>query len=518
MKSQKAHGRSAGGISRLPFGAVDVTHADPVFRKTYSVSTLVSEFACYEAMVASFRRAGFNDENTEFLFINNTNGNSHDAYSGLNRMLAMAIGRYAILCHQDIIVRESESDLGAVIDEMNRSHPDWAVLSNVGVSENGRWAGSYKNLAGESVMQGTLPAPVASVDEHFVVLKSAARIGFSRDIGGFHMYGTDIVTQAGLAGWRAYAIRFMVTHLGHGRMGREFDIAKASFERKYRLAMRPRHVRTTVTRTKLGGSSRLGDALRNFRHAWRTRRKALSRFLTSRLEIAMWRLGLVRYEVDGIRFEVPASATPIARKAIRRGIYEKPERDLVRKWLTPGVPVIELGGSYGIVSRLARRHVGESTPYHVVEANPQLIGILRRNSGIAADGDSASVVNAAISYAPGETVSFVVTSGTHDSRVASPGHPGNITVRSITLGGLLRQIACNGEYALICDIEGLEYDLLATDTGALKKCRTAVVEAHPVVFAEQDRSLFQFERLIEQAGFEVVDTINNVYALKRRSA
>jgi hypothetical protein len=87
-----------------------------------------------------------------------------------------------------------------------------------------------------------------------------------------------------------------------------------------------------------------------------------------------------------------------------------------------------------------------------------------------------------------------------------------------SLGDILRENGLASRYALVVDIEGAEFDLFENDRAALSRCTFAIVEIHPVSFTERGRRTAEFHRLVDEAGFEIVDRIGNVLALKSRSA
>ena len=70
----------------------------------YSVCTLVTDHDQYARMKRSMVEAGFGEEDCEYLYIDNSESNRHDAYSGIRRFLDLARGSYVILCHQDVLL------------------------------------------------------------------------------------------------------------------------------------------------------------------------------------------------------------------------------------------------------------------------------------------------------------------------------------------------------------------------------------------------------------------------------
>ena len=81
--------------------------AEEEFKYLFSVCTLVSRLDEYDEMLASFIKAGFTEDFCQYLYIDNTQGNTFEAFGGINRFLREAGGKYLIICHQDILDRKS---------------------------------------------------------------------------------------------------------------------------------------------------------------------------------------------------------------------------------------------------------------------------------------------------------------------------------------------------------------------------------------------------------------------------
>src|SRR6476646_3149174 len=104
------------------------------------------------------------------------------------------------------------------------------------------------------------------------------------------------------------------------------------------------------------------------------------------------------YELDGVRFTLPAWADDVKRN-ILKGHYEEAERRLVAKWLDGSRTVVELGGASGIVSGIVGARLGPEVRHIVVEANPALVQVCRQNAGAARPaGAPVIAIGAAIAY------------------------------------------------------------------------------------------------------------------------
>ena len=231
-------------MSPTPDGSTD--------RPLYSIGTLVNDRGQYAAMQASFRANGFDGPECEFL----PAYDPASAFSALNAILATARGRYVILCHQDIrLLHDGRADLDSRLADLEASHPAWAVAGNAGGVAPGSLAMRITDPHGENRHLGALPARVMSLDENFLVVKAAARVGFSRDLEGFHLYGPDICLVADIMGYEAYVIDFHVHHLSGGRKDASFHRAENAFRAKWARALRPRWMQTTCTLLRLGAAA-----------------------------------------------------------------------------------------------------------------------------------------------------------------------------------------------------------------------------------------------------------------------
>lgn len=222
---------------------------------TFTIGTLVNDVDSYRLMRQSFVAGGFAADECEYLAVDNTGSDQTSAYEGLTRMLAAARGRYVVLCHQDVrLLAEGRCDLERRLDELETRDPAWAVAGNAGGIAPGRLALRITDPHGSDRRVGTLPARVASLDENFIVVKRSARLGFSRDLSGFHLYGADICLVADVLGYSSYVIDFHLAHLSPGnKHSAAFQEAERAFHAKWSKALRSRFVQTTCALLGLSG-------------------------------------------------------------------------------------------------------------------------------------------------------------------------------------------------------------------------------------------------------------------------
>lgn len=202
------------------------------------------------------------------------------------------------------------------------------------------------------------------------------------------------------------------------------------------------------------------------------------------------------------------------RHAIVTGRYEAAECELIGEYLRPELPVIELGGCLGLVSRFISEHLDVDAEHLIVEANPALVEFCRINAQTERRRNKTTVLQKAVAYDTA-IVRFHASTNAHTSRVGDGRKPGNVDVPACTLSELVAQVAISDGYTLVCDIEGAEYDMFEKDGDALAVCALALVEVHPDVFERQGRTLDGFLDHVRACGFQPIDHVDNVYAFAR---
>ncbi len=224
--------------------------------KRFTIATLVNNRTHYDEMRASFKEGGFDRADCEYMFVDNTGPQQTCAYRGLDRLLSEAQGEFVILCHQDVrIVDDGRAELEERLAELEALDPAWAIAGNAGGISPGRLAIRITDPHGANRRVGALPAKVMSLDENLLIVKRAARLSFSRDLSGFHFYGTDLCLIADVMGLSAYVIDFHLEHLSGGVKGASFDAMEEAFCDKWSRALRPRFIQTTCSLINLAGDT-----------------------------------------------------------------------------------------------------------------------------------------------------------------------------------------------------------------------------------------------------------------------
>jgi len=216
--------------------------------KSFSICTIITDWYQYRKLNESLLEGGFNETNSEFIYVDNSNGNRMDAYEAIRHFIKVSNNEYLILTHQDVIFPTAGCDkLNTIIEEISILDKHWAVLSNAGKYIH-PLIGYTSFSDGESTWRtNNLPHIVNSVDEHFIVLKKSTGVTVGRDLDGFHFYGTELCQVAKMLGYSCYVIDFLLVHYSHGNIDDSFYQSKNKIEKKYANLNKTRRIDTMCT-------------------------------------------------------------------------------------------------------------------------------------------------------------------------------------------------------------------------------------------------------------------------------
>lgn len=191
----------------------------PMPGPTFEIHTFVNDDGLYARMRASFIEAGFDPD----AFVRLTDGDD-DPYTTITRIGRASTARYPILCHQDVFADQGAgaAELLACLRELDVRDPRWVVAGNAGIMRSGRLIRRLVDRHGGSTGE-SLPLPVVTLDEDFLVFNPRNAPRCSAELKDFHLYGADVCLHALASGASAYVIDFPVTHLGRSRAAREPD-------------------------------------------------------------------------------------------------------------------------------------------------------------------------------------------------------------------------------------------------------------------------------------------------------
>jgi len=182
----------------------------------------------------------------------------------LNRLLDRTSSPVVVFAHHDVWLPEGwEALLAARLAELP---DDWALFGSFGIGLDGAhlgpvWSSSLGMIVGRVPLS---PVPVQSFDELLIVMRRDAGLRFDTGLPGWHLYGTDIVTEARARGLGAYAGALPCVHNDryHPALGDDFTAGYRYLQHKWSARL---PLRTPITKISRSG-------LHLWRDGWRNRK------------------------------------------------------------------------------------------------------------------------------------------------------------------------------------------------------------------------------------------------------
>ena len=160
-----------------------------------------------------------------------------------------------------------------------------------------------------------------------------------------------------------------------------------------------------------------------------------------------------------------------------RDKYEDTERNLLLKFLTTEMRVLEIGTGIGFISLLASKVVGDRNVF-CYEANASLEGVIRRNYALNELYPELTMKAVTVD---GQPVTFYQSQNIISSSVFDRARNDKKTlVESVEFKSVLDEVNPD---VLIMDIEGGEIDLFTLPS--LGNIRHIIVELHPHIVGEE---------------------------------
>jgi hypothetical protein len=203
---------------------------------------MVTDWSQYELMKSSMQSSGFN-AGTTFCAFDNTVGNRYEPYELIGRLIEETVDDILMVCHQDIrfTTPGAKRALIDVVRQLDALDPAWAICGPAGVTDGYEFVVTLDDPVHDETRRTELARPelVHSLDECLLVLKPRTGLRPSRQLSGFHLYGTDLSLRARVSGMGAYVVPIAVTHLSEGSFGEAFrastDEFRAAWSRRFIL-------------------------------------------------------------------------------------------------------------------------------------------------------------------------------------------------------------------------------------------------------------------------------------------
>ena len=224
--------------------------------------------------------------------------------------------------------------------------------------------------------------------------------------------------------------------------------------------------------------------------------------------------------IDGVKVRVRGQPYSFGVKlSLTRGVYELAERELLSKFFKPGLLVLEMGGSIGVLAAVVAEKVGPEGRLVSIEADADIAGY---SSGWLENNLNTQVL---VGFAfpvfqldPAISVSgFDKTRGSLGVRVTiSRGGAKDGTKKNKTWD-IAKVCGATGLQpdVLICDIEGAESVLLDFAPKWPIFITNILMEMHPGILQNGYSDVEKIQSTIESDGFELREVIGMSYWFSR---
>jgi FkbM family methyltransferase len=213
-----------------------------------------------------------------------------------------------------------------------------------------------------------------------------------------------------------------------------------------------------------------------------------------------------RRSASVFKLEMHLDLADSIQRSIYLGTYEPWEAALVRKWLKPGMTVVDAGANVGYYSALAASCVGPSGRVFAVEPQPksyrQLAEMIEQN-GLT----QVRAFQCGLSAAEGELPLYLSpeSTGAHNATMVYPGASVSrqITVPVKTLDACIRDWGIQRIDLLKIDVEGHEPKVFQGAAAALaeRRIRAILCEFNEFWLRRAGSSAQQLYALLSGAGF-----------------
>ena len=193
-------------------------------------------------------------------------------------------------------------------------------------------------------------------------------------------------------------------------------------------------------------------------------------------------------------------------------IYEKAELRSVHKYLKPGLPIIEIGSSLGVVSALIGKIKAHEDKLICFEANPSLIPTIKKNLELNKI-QNFKIFNKAIGPANVHAVYFSKAISSLNGKISLEVSGEKVEVT--TLRQVLEQENIH-DFSLIADIEGAEVYLIFEQIEIFKNCRLTILELHNTRYQDKYYAREDLDEIFRtKSGMKLTSRFRHVFVYER---
>jgi FkbM family methyltransferase len=208
----------------------------------------------------------------------------------------------------------------------------------------------------------------------------------------------------------------------------------------------------------------------------------------------------------GFAYEVPDLREPIAFHLLINGAYEPDIQDLLLRALPVGGVFIDVGANIGTFAIPAAKRVGLSGCVIAIEPSPEVFEVLRKNVALNNAGN-VQLICAAAGASDGDTEFYPAPVDHFGMGSRAPQfNAAPITIHSVTLDAVVRELNLPSIDLIKIDVEGFELEVLKGAVGLLDGEMPPVIVFEFCDWAEARMSRDQVgsaQRFLMDHGFQI---------------
>ena len=221
-------------------------------------------------------------------------------------------------------------------------------------------------------------------------------------------------------------------------------------------------------------------------------------------------------KLNNLKFDV---SSPVIRMNTKSqlffGYYESAEIRFINKYLDNYYDVIEIGANIGVVSCHILKKIAFKKRLITVEANPQIVGILKKNIELNFPDANYEIINSVLDYSGDENEFgfFRIADNNLGSRVTTSNFAKDksvVQIKKSTLNSIICEFDVK-EFTLVSDIEGAEAEVFKMDYGSFENCRQIIIELHDTNYMKIDEMV---NFITQKIQFTYIDNHGPVYVFK----
>ena len=224
------------------------------------------------------------------------------------------------------------------------------------------------------------------------------------------------------------------------------------------------------------------------------------------------------FQINKYKFYNVPEKDSMSNFLLKFGMWEAKERNLI-KFMDKDIDTIEAGGGIGSMSIFLRDHIGSNSKLLVLEPNPKLTKIIKKNFIINKfdNFEKNIIIQKALSYQEQVKVKFHEFDEPFENKLNLDSYEYTkqtnkfLSVETTNINSLLKEYKIQ-YFQLIIDVEGEELNIIKEQNQWLSTCKYIMFEAH------HESTKFQsIIQTLNDRNFKLYKKNYNVYLFKNYS-